>query len=171
MTSGFALRVCCVFLQVVMTPAPKNFRLGMASVAPSAHRVPAIFHSQTPIPDFALDIPSPRVCLAHHFTAVHIVTSIDYLERSLRSRTMTDESRSKVIKANPIGKGLDTFRDSFEFKCRGLAITGADALYHLSGEGPKNSLLDLISALQVSLHLVRCLLRAITSTYLVICWS
>ncbi|PVH98640.1 hypothetical protein DM02DRAFT_681826 [Periconia macrospinosa] len=61
---------------------------------------------------------------------------------------MTDESRSKVIKANPIGKGLDTFRDSFEFKCRGLAITGADALYHLSGEGPKNSLLDLISALQ-----------------------
>ncbi|KAB2099592.1 hypothetical protein AG0111_0g12093 [Alternaria gaisen] len=76
---------------------------------------------------------------------------------------MADESRSKVIKANPIGKGLDTFRDSFELKCRGLAITGADALYHISGEGtaqhqtreifltstrPKNSLLDLIHALQ-----------------------
>ncbi|KAF1955656.1 hypothetical protein CC80DRAFT_526230 [Byssothecium circinans] len=47
---------------------------------------------------------------------------------------MADESRSKVIKANPISKGLNTFRDSFKFKCRGLAITGADALYHISGE-------------------------------------
>ncbi|KAK7177682.1 serine threonine-protein kinase sgk2 [Paraphaeosphaeria sporulosa] len=54
----------------------------------------------------------------------------------------------RIIKANPIGKGLDTFRDSFEFKYRGLAITGAEALYHISGEGPKNSLLDLIYALQ-----------------------
>ncbi|ORY10821.1 hypothetical protein BCR34DRAFT_601840 [Clohesyomyces aquaticus] len=62
---------------------------------------------------------------------------------------MADESRSKVIKANPIGKGLDTFRDSFEFKCRGLGITGTDALYHISSEGQKNSLLNLISALQV----------------------
>ena len=35
---------------------------------------------------------------------------------------MADESRSKIIKVNPIGKGLDTFRDSFELKCRGLAI-------------------------------------------------
>ncbi|KAF1970865.1 hypothetical protein BU23DRAFT_510832 [Bimuria novae-zelandiae CBS 107.79] len=61
---------------------------------------------------------------------------------------MADESRSKIIKANPIGKGLHTFRDSFEFKYRGLAITGAEALYHISGEGPKNSLLDLIYALQ-----------------------
>jgi hypothetical protein len=48
---------------------------------------------------------------------------------------MADESLSEVIKGNSIGKGLDTFRDSFEFKCRGLAITGADALYHISGEG------------------------------------
>ncbi|KAF2007867.1 hypothetical protein P154DRAFT_550100 [Amniculicola lignicola CBS 123094] len=61
---------------------------------------------------------------------------------------MADGSRSRVIKANPIGKGLDTFRDSFEFQCRGLAITGANALYYISGEGPKNSLLDLIHALQ-----------------------
>ncbi|KAF1354391.1 hypothetical protein EJ07DRAFT_132963 [Lizonia empirigonia] len=109
-------------------------------------------------PSFTLKRPYPispstlplhrRICLVLHFTAVHIVISIDYLERSLRSRAMADESRSKVIKANPIGKGLDTFRDSFEFKCRGLAITGADALYHLSGEGPKNSLLDLIHAFQ-----------------------
>ncbi|KAF2731547.1 hypothetical protein EJ04DRAFT_579020 [Polyplosphaeria fusca] len=62
---------------------------------------------------------------------------------------MADESRSKIIKANPIGNRLDTFRASFESECRGLAITGADALYHISGERSRNSLLDLISALQV----------------------
>ncbi|KAH9861098.1 hypothetical protein IAQ61_010834 [Plenodomus lingam] len=62
---------------------------------------------------------------------------------------MADRSRSEVIMANPIGKGLDTFRVSFEYKCKDLAITGADALHHLSGEGQKNSLLDLISALLV----------------------
>ncbi|KAK7188810.1 hypothetical protein PSPO01_04919 [Paraphaeosphaeria sporulosa] len=61
---------------------------------------------------------------------------------------MADGSRLKVIEANPIGKGLNTFHDSFEFKHRGLGITGADALYHISGEGPKNSLLNLIYALQ-----------------------
>ncbi|KAF2788689.1 hypothetical protein K505DRAFT_410741 [Melanomma pulvis-pyrius CBS 109.77] len=98
-------------------------------------------------PSFPLKRPYPDLYL--HFTAVHIVISINYLERPLRSRAMADESRSKVISANPISKGLDPFRDSFEFKCRGLEITGADALYHISGEGPKNSLLDLISALQV----------------------
>ncbi|KAF1976060.1 hypothetical protein BU23DRAFT_588261 [Bimuria novae-zelandiae CBS 107.79] len=95
----------------------------------------------------ALNTLFPRVCLALHFTAVRIVISIDYLERSLRSRAMADGSRSKIIKANPIGKGLDTFRDSFEFQCRGLAITGADALYHISGDRLRNSLLDLILAL------------------------
>ena len=128
-----------LFSPTAMTLTPKSFRLGMVRANP-AHRVPAIFHSNThtPICIFsqpALDTPSPRVCLALHFTAVHIVISVNYLEHSLRSRAMADESRSKVIKANPIAKGLDTFRDSFEFKCRGLAITGADALYYINGEG------------------------------------
>lgn len=126
---------------MVVTPAPKKLRLGIVCATRSTHRVPAIFHSSnahTPICIFsqpALDTPSSWVYLALHFTAVYIVISIDYLERSLRSRAMADGSRSKVIKANPIGKGLDTFRDSFEFECGGLAITGADALYHISGEG------------------------------------
>ncbi|KAF2188774.1 hypothetical protein K469DRAFT_70746 [Zopfia rhizophila CBS 207.26] len=62
---------------------------------------------------------------------------------------MVDGSRSETIKAKPIGKGLNAFRDSFESTCRGLAISGPGALYHISGEGRKNCLLDLISALQV----------------------
>jgi len=48
---------------------------------------------------------------------------------------MADGSTLEIIKTNPIGKGLNVFRTSFEFKCRGLPITGANALYHLSGEG------------------------------------
>ena len=122
-----------------MTPTPKNFRLGIVSRGELIAFQPSfILKCSSPnlyLLSISPNTPSPRVCLALHFTTVYIIISIDYLEHSLRSRAMADESRLKVIKANPIGKGLDSFCDSFELKCRGLAITGADALYYLSGEG------------------------------------
>ncbi|KAF2193607.1 hypothetical protein K469DRAFT_239099 [Zopfia rhizophila CBS 207.26] len=59
---------------------------------------------------------------------------------------MADRSRSEIIKSNPIGKGLNTFRDSFESTRRGLAISGPNALYHI--KGATNCLLELIHALQ-----------------------
>ena len=48
---------------------------------------------------------------------------------------MANKLRLKVIKVNPISKGLNTFRDSFKFKYRGLGITGASTLYYISGKG------------------------------------
>ncbi|PVH98627.1 hypothetical protein DM02DRAFT_530741, partial [Periconia macrospinosa] len=60
---------------------------------------------------------------------------------------MADGSRLEIIKANPIGKGLDAFRTSFESTSRGLAISDLDRPYNISSEGLRNSLLDLILAL------------------------
>ncbi|OCK91801.1 uncharacterized protein K441DRAFT_664410 [Cenococcum geophilum 1.58] len=48
---------------------------------------------------------------------------------------MADGTRLEIIKANPIGKGLNAFRNSFESTCRSLAISGPDALYNIKGEG------------------------------------
>ncbi|KAF1965563.1 hypothetical protein BU23DRAFT_593649 [Bimuria novae-zelandiae CBS 107.79] len=59
---------------------------------------------------------------------------------------MEDGSRLEIIKANPIGKGLNSFRTSFGSTSRGLAISGLDGLSLTSAE-LKNSLLDLILAL------------------------
>ncbi|KAF2475021.1 uncharacterized protein BDR25DRAFT_301533 [Lindgomyces ingoldianus] len=62
---------------------------------------------------------------------------------------MADGSSLEVIKANPISKGLNAFLTSFESTCRDLGISGPDGLHNIGGEGTKNCLLDLISALLV----------------------
>ncbi|KAF2259124.1 hypothetical protein CC78DRAFT_586283 [Lojkania enalia] len=46
---------------------------------------------------------------------------------------MADGSRLEIIKANPIGKGLNAFRTSFESTSRGLAISGPGGPYNISG--------------------------------------
>ncbi|CAI6342344.1 unnamed protein product [Periconia digitata] len=49
---------------MVMTLAPENFRVGMVCVVRSAHRVPAIFHSQSPIPRFIPSLSPPSTPLS-----------------------------------------------------------------------------------------------------------
>jgi hypothetical protein len=69
-------------------------------------------------------------CAAHH----------DF-SRSLRSLkrnppAMTDQLRSKTIEENPIGKGLNAFRASFNTVCADRAIPRTlDALSKLDQEG------------------------------------
>lgn len=78
---------------------------------------------------------------------------------------MTDQLRSRIIEENPIGKGLDTFRASFNTVCAERAIPRTlDALSKLDQEGItiqlrcsassnqhtdiQNLALDLLSALR-----------------------
>jgi hypothetical protein len=50
--------------------------------------------------------------------------------------TMTDQPRSKIIEENPIGKGLDAFRTSFNSTCEGRSISCTpDALGQLGHDG------------------------------------
>ncbi|KAK0631042.1 hypothetical protein B0T17DRAFT_491021 [Bombardia bombarda] len=52
---------------------------------------------------------------------------------------MADQLRSKIIKDNPIGKGLDAFRALFISICEGANISGTlDALEQLGQEGKKD---------------------------------
>lgn len=54
---------------------------------------------------------------------------------------MTDQPRSKIIKNNPIGKGLDAFRASFNLICEGASIPCTpDALVQLGQEGKSEQL-------------------------------
>lgn len=49
---------------------------------------------------------------------------------------MADQSRSKIIEDNPIGKGLDAFRASFDAVCEDREIPCTpDALGQLDQEG------------------------------------
>jgi hypothetical protein len=49
---------------------------------------------------------------------------------------MTAQSWSKLIEGNPIGKGLDAFRASFELVCKEQGIScSPDALDELGEEG------------------------------------
>ncbi|KAM4067835.1 kinase [Hirsutella rhossiliensis] len=56
--------------------------------------------------------------------------------------TMIDQARSSVIKDNPIGNGLDSFRTSFDSLCDGRSIDKS------CQKDFKNITLDLLSALQ-----------------------
>ena len=52
---------------------------------------------------------------------------------------MTDQPRSKIIKENPIGKGLDAFRASFHLICEGANVFPTyGALERLGQEGRKD---------------------------------
>ncbi|KAG8664999.1 uncharacterized protein FPOAC1_012977 [Fusarium poae] len=74
---------------------------------------------------------------------------------------MADQPRSKVIKENPIGKGLNAFRASFNSICEAEStLCPPDALDQLDQEDIQNLVLDLLSALR-SLPAVR-LLRSKT---------
>jgi hypothetical protein len=49
---------------------------------------------------------------------------------------MVDRSRSEIVKAKPIGQGLNNFRDTFNSTYIGLRISGSfDALHHIGDEG------------------------------------
>lgn len=49
---------------------------------------------------------------------------------------MADESRSNTIQENPIGKGLDAFRTSFDSVCKSAGVASSPgALEQLSREG------------------------------------
>ncbi|EXK78558.1 hypothetical protein FOQG_16775 [Fusarium oxysporum f. sp. raphani 54005] len=74
---------------------------------------------------------------------------------------MADQPRSRVIKENPIGKGLNAFRASFNSICEAEStLCPPDALDQLDQEDIQNLVLDLLSALR-SLTAVR-LLRSKT---------
>ncbi|KAK7420129.1 hypothetical protein QQZ08_010543 [Neonectria magnoliae] len=63
---------------------------------------------------------------------------------------MADQLRSKVIKDNPIGKGLDAFRALFSSICEGANISSTlDALEQLGQEDLQNLVLFLLSTLQI----------------------
>ncbi|KAK0621805.1 serine/threonine-protein kinase Sgk2 [Bombardia bombarda] len=63
---------------------------------------------------------------------------------------MADQLRSKIIKDNPIGKGLDAFRALFSSICEGANISGTlDALEQLGQEDLQNLVLFLLSTLQI----------------------
>ena len=75
-------------------------------------------------------------------------------------------SRAEVIKANPIGKRLDAFRDTFDVLCAQLDLSSAsDVLHEMDSDGNnllvcrnislthivlKNSVRDFMLALQTS---------------------
>ncbi|RYP78609.1 hypothetical protein DL769_003170 [Monosporascus sp. CRB-8-3] len=62
---------------------------------------------------------------------------------------MTDQLRSNIIKENPIGKGLDAFRISFNSICEGAHISCTpDALEQLSQEDIHKLVLALLSTVQ-----------------------
>ncbi|OBS20584.1 hypothetical protein FPOA_06941 [Fusarium poae] len=68
---------------------------------------------------------------------------------------MADQPRSTVIKENPIGKGLNAFRSSFNSLCEAEStLCPPDALDQLDQEDIQNLVLDLLSALR-SLPAVR----------------
>jgi hypothetical protein len=53
---------------------------------------------------------------------------------------MTDQLHSKIIEENPIGKGLDAFRASFDTICEGVGISRTpDVLERLGQEGKKDN--------------------------------
>lgn len=57
-----------------------------------------------------------------------------------------DQSQSEIIKNNPIGKGLDTFRESFDSMCRGRSISSTpDALGQLVEDGKKSDILGTVT--------------------------
>ncbi|CRK43386.1 hypothetical protein BN1723_005638 [Verticillium longisporum] len=63
---------------------------------------------------------------------------------------MDDPLRSKIIKDNPIGNGLDAFRKSFVSACEGAGVSCTpDALQQLRQEDIQNLALDLLVALQI----------------------
>ncbi|KAH8746941.1 serine/threonine-protein kinase Sgk2 [Diaporthe sp. PMI_573] len=63
---------------------------------------------------------------------------------------MTDQPRSKVIKDNPIGKGLDAFRASFNSTCQVQSIPSSpDSLGRLGHDKLQNIALVLLSTLQI----------------------
>ncbi|PGG98196.1 hypothetical protein AJ80_09574 [Polytolypa hystricis UAMH7299] len=62
---------------------------------------------------------------------------------------MVDQSRPKLIKDNPIGRGLDVFRASFRSTCEDASVSCTpDALEQLGQDDLQNITLDLLSALQ-----------------------
>ncbi|KAF1996945.1 serine/threonine-protein kinase Sgk2 [Amniculicola lignicola CBS 123094] len=63
---------------------------------------------------------------------------------------MTDPSRSAIIKAKPIGHGLNAFRESAQSLSQELEISRLTAvLGRIGSEGIQDHALDLISALQI----------------------
>ncbi|KAK0712345.1 hypothetical protein B0T26DRAFT_741530 [Lasiosphaeria miniovina] len=63
---------------------------------------------------------------------------------------MTNQPQSKIIKENPIGKGLDAFRASFHSVCESASLPHCpDALQQLSREDLQNLTLVLLSTLQI----------------------
>ncbi|OCK90889.1 uncharacterized protein K441DRAFT_577710 [Cenococcum geophilum 1.58] len=64
---------------------------------------------------------------------------------------MVNRSKLEIIKAKPIGKGLNAFRGSFNLLCRDLSIPCCVDLAHLTNIGLQNLRLSLISALQTLL--------------------
>ncbi|KAH8723920.1 hypothetical protein GQ44DRAFT_709364 [Phaeosphaeriaceae sp. PMI808] len=63
---------------------------------------------------------------------------------------MAHGSISETIKAKPIGKGLNTFRNSFSFVCQDLGVpSGLESLDRIGNEGLQNLALNLVSALQI----------------------
>ncbi|KAK4133632.1 hypothetical protein BT67DRAFT_382143 [Trichocladium antarcticum] len=63
---------------------------------------------------------------------------------------MADQPRSEIIKGNPIGKGLDTFRASFSAVCadRGIPPHTPDALGRFDQQDVRNLVFDLLLVLQ-----------------------
>ena len=63
-----------------------------------------------------------------------------------RSVAMADRSKLEIIKTKPIGKGLNTFRDSFNSVCRDSGIPGdIDSLDQIGNEGKSIALLKSVS--------------------------
>ena len=66
--------------------------------------------------------------------------TIPRISRILQSQmelvTMTDQAQSEILENNPIGKGLDAFRTSFNSICEDRTISCTpDALGQLAQEG------------------------------------
>ncbi|KAM7182691.1 hypothetical protein V8F33_014103 [Rhypophila sp. PSN 637] len=62
---------------------------------------------------------------------------------------MADQARSEIIKDNPIGKGLDNFRSSFNLACKNQTILSTpDSLRKLGNEDLRNLTLLLLLSLQ-----------------------
>jgi hypothetical protein len=93
-------------------------------------------------------------------SSVHLTTcpvDLEYANRSLRhfqhkldddeAIAMVDQRSLKVIKDNPIGKGLDGFRASFNVMCEGASICSPDTLELLCQDGKIVSLALLWRAL------------------------
>jgi len=71
----------------------------------------------------------------HDFSQLSLAAQEHY-NRRWRLVTMTDQAQSEILENNPIGKGLDAFRTSFNSICEDRSISCTpDAVGQLGQEG------------------------------------